>query len=126
MLLTFRPESLEKIRQGRKTTTIRRNAKRWTRWVMNHPARQEDGYPLHIYEGNPRSGGNFVAVSSCISLFTTYGHTFGGPLARDDGFSSVPDLIDRLVALHGMTKKEVEEEEWAVIEFDPAPIREAL
>ncbi len=79
MLLTFTPESLEKIRQDRKTTTIRRNAGRWMTWYY-HPEREHDGWPLHVYEGNPRNGGRFVALSACIDLYTHYGHTFYGTI----------------------------------------------
>ncbi len=94
-------------------------------WYFNHPARAEDGYPLHIYEGNPRSGGRFIARSSCHNLYTTRGRDLCHNEAVDDGFEDVLELIDRLSDLHGILPPQVLVEEWAVIEFDPIPIREA-
>ncbi len=121
MLLTFRPESLEKIRQGRKTTTIRRDPDRWVQWYFN-PAREHDGWPLQIYEGSPRYGGRFVALSACIDLYTTQGFDLCHQEAVGDGFDDVLELIDRLSDLHGILPPQVLSETWAVIECDLRPI----
>ncbi|MEE9173902.1 MAG: hypothetical protein V3U30_02875 [Thermoplasmata archaeon] len=121
MLLTFRPESLEKIRQGRKTTTIRRNPDRWVRWYF-HPAREHDGRPLQIYEGSPRYGGRLIALSACLNLYTTRGSDLRHQEAVADGFDDVLQLIDRLSDLHGILPLQVLVEEWAVIEFATRPI----
>ncbi len=121
MLLAFSHESLEKIRQGRKTTTIRRNPDRWVRWYF-HPARGHDGRPLQIYEGSPRHGGRLVALSACVNLYTTRGFDLCHQEAVADGFDDVLELIDRLSDLHGILPPRVLGETWAVIEFAVRPI----
>ncbi len=121
MLLTFHTESLAKVREGRKITTIRRNPDRWVQWYFNSE-REHDGWPLHIYEGSPRNGGRFVALSACISLYTTQGIDLCHQEAVEDGFDNVLELIDRLSDLHGILPPQVLSETWAVIEFDPRPI----
>lgn len=125
MLLTFTKESIEKIRKGFKYSTMRRNPHRWAKWYFNLDARREDGYPLHIYEGNPRNKGRFIAKTHCTNLYTVKGNGFCLQEAHLDGFGSVESLKARLATLHHMTIEEVEAILWAFIEFDINPILEA-
>lgn len=120
MLLTFKPDSIEKIRRGAKFQTIRKNAPRWNRWYMRRVQKGERPL-LQVYEGSPRSGGRFVCETEVTLLYTTLGKYFCQQEASDDGFTSIGDLIFRLAYLHGMTPGEVLHNHWAVIQFDTGP-----
>ena len=72
MLLTFRPESLEKIRRGREITTIRRNPGRWVDWYVN-PTQTEDGYSPAYLRGQPQERRPLGRRTSCTNLYTTRG-----------------------------------------------------
>ncbi len=125
MLLTFTPESIEKIQRGQKYSTIRRGS-RWWVWFTS-PHRKKGGFPLHVWEGNPRNGGRFVAESYCTLVYLLPGDGFSIQEARADGFDSVEALVARLAELHGMTEQEVQRRArtWSYLEFNPRPIAEA-
>lgn len=123
MLLTFTPESIEKIRQERKWTTVRRNPDRWLQWFRNAIIPL-----LQVYRGNPRNGGTRVAEVVCQSVTPARGDQFTRWLAESDGFygeDSVGELKRTLARLHGIEEHLVDYVEWAIVAFDPKPIVEA-
>ncbi len=117
MLLTFRKESLVKIRKGLKWTTIRKNADRWYGWwerrLTDPPA------ILQVWEGNPRSGGTFVRDIICHQAVVALGSDFDRWTADADGFDSIDGLLHTLGMLHAMSRGEVLDHRWAIIIFAP-------
>lgn len=125
MLLAFKTSSLEKIRDGKKNTTIRGNPWRWHKWYYGCFYRSENAI-LQVYRGNPRNKGTFVAETEMIRLRILPGRHFTRPIASRDGFTKRRDLIYALMDLYGISYGDVEERDWAVIRFDPDPIVRVL
>ncbi len=122
MILTFNEHSLENIRAGEKNTTIRKNWKRWVLW-WTHP---NSSQVVDVWRGNPRSGGTKLAPSRIDAITVCYGRDLDVDDAMRDGFEKVGDLRLALSKLHRMTIEEVARAPWAVLHFDPEPIRRAL
>ncbi len=125
MLLTFNNASIEKIRAGQKSQTIRYNARRWEDWWTRRWQRGEKGI-LQVWHGNPRNSGRHIADTVCLMLSTLPGALFDQAHAENDGFISPFELWIALSNLHAMTLQEVVTHEWAIIRFDSTPVRKAL
>ncbi len=121
MLLTFRPESLDRMREGKKRTTIRRNPLRWEKWFLGCIEREEMPW-LQVYEGNPRNGGKKVCETELDLFAISKGRDFNLIDAHEDGFLTVGGLLRALSKLYRMTLGEVRFAEWAILSPNMGPI----
>lgn len=119
MLLTFKRHNLANVLRG-KTTTIRGNWKRWLDWYST------GGRTLNIYKGNPRRGGTKIVDTECLGVEITEGEKLTQAHAEADGFASVELLVRELAKTNSFPYAFVFEMKWAVISFDPEPIRQVL
>ncbi len=125
MLLTFKKESLDAIKEGRKYTTIRAASYRWREW-WEHPSREYDLARLQIYDKSPRTGGKMIVETECAMVKLMRGGDFTTTVARADGFVSIHQLVQALADINRISTSDVQFMTWAVISFDPHPIQEAL
>jgi len=109
VILTMTKDSMEKIIQGRKTTTLRKNAVYWEK-VFNA------GHQLHLWSPSPRSGkGRFYGVARFEDFEVCPGGLLTTQDAKKDGFNSVEELLKALEKLHKMYRKEVLSHLWGII-----------
>ncbi len=125
MLLSFKKESLDAIKEGRKYTTIRAASYRWREWWEN-PSREYDLARLQIYDKSPRTGGKMIVETECAMVELMRGGHFTTTVARADGFVSINQLVQALAGINRISTSDVQFMTWAVISFDPHPIQKAL
>jgi len=92
--VTFTGDSIPKIIAGRKCGTTRLPSRMWTRVVHD----LEDGrlVDAHIYQGNPRNGGQLLYKAPFVRGVLCTGASFDGEMILKDGFDTVEELAMRL------------------------------
>lgn len=96
VLLTFTPESSEKILAGTKCATTRPLTPHWQRLVRDFAKGRS--IKLQLWRGSPRNGGTRLLPEDLepIRVDAAYGAEYDGEMFLKDGFERSEDLVDRL------------------------------
>jgi len=99
----------DELLSGEKTQTIRRNNK------------FKVGDKLDIWWGNPRFRDKSVkklGIGKVVEIEYKYGYQLSKVDAVKDGFTTLKDLLNTLIILNKMSKKEVIEYKWLIIKWN--------
>lgn len=107
-MLSFHPSMVEKIVEGSKRQTIRRNVQYWA---------DKAGYRLYLWCGMPYRGGYKFAVGTVIDVERKLGSEITQYDAVADGFADYNELRKFLVEVGGLYDDEFDQTEWAIIRF---------
>jgi hypothetical protein len=134
VILSFTEDSVSKILAGRKCGTTRLPSTQW-KWVVRH---LEEGREVaaHIYNGNPRAGGELICKGKFLEGFLRRGREFEPDMILKDGFDSEKELAVRLWGHYGKGKADSQSalewfqaSLWSWFEFELPPaieIREGM
>ena len=115
-IITFNIQWREKLIDGSKRQTIRKNA---THWVKQWESAFEHNRALVVWCPTPRYGkGVLLGKVWEWSVQQMHGVRFDDDLAQRDGFGTARELIAWLMEHNEMTHNEVMEHSWAVIRWE--------
>ena len=104
--------NFDKLRDGSKRQTIRKN---WKYWWNAH----EKGQKLHVWLGSPRQPGTAekLGISEQWSIGACPGELLTAEDAQRDGYDSLEDLFHVLSRMHHMNWNQILKHRWAIIRF---------
>jgi hypothetical protein len=128
VVLSFTSDNVSKILAGRKCGTTRLPSTLWRR-VVDQIKRGET-VVAHIYNGNPRAGGELLFKGIFVEGVLCHGRDFEPEMILMDGFDSQTELAARLWKHYGKGKADPksalewwERQLWTWFQFElPDPV----